>query len=415
MFSKFELMVGLRYLKAKQKNKFVSFIAFVSIIGISLGVMVLITVLSVMNGFQKEIRSKIIGVSSHMQIVDITNRLSNWQDVAKLVQMNKHIIALAPYIDGQGLISYDGNVSGIMVRAIDPILESYVEDINKKVIVGQFSSLQPKKYNMAIGSNLARSLGVNVGDKVMLITPEGQLTPAGMLPRYKRFNISAIFNTNMLEYDTSLVLINLDDAKILYKYDNDITGIRLKVDDVMNTPKIKQQLLPQLNDNLMVVDWVDQHKDYFRAVNLEKKMMFIVLILIVAVAAFNLVSTLVMTVNDKTQDIAILRTIGATKKNIKHIFIIVGAMSGFIGTFLGTILGLLLGTYIGKIVHFVEIVTKSKIISADVYMIDYLPSQVLFSDVIFVVVISIVLSIIATIYPSKKALNINPVEALRYE
>lgn len=415
MFSKFELMVGLRYLKAKQKNKFVSFIAFVSIIGISLGVMVLITVLSVMNGFQKEIRTKIIGVTSHMQIIDITNRLSNWQDIASLVQTNKHVLALAPYIDGQGLISYDGNVSGIMVRAIDPILESRVEDINKKIIVGNFDELKPKKYNMIIGSNLARSLGVNVGDKVTLITPEGQLTPAGMLPRYKRFNVSAIFNTNMSEYDSSLVLINIDDAKLLYKYKDNITGIRLKVDDVMNTPKIKQQLLPKLNDNLMLVDWIDQHKDYFRAVNLEKKMMFIVLILIVAVAAFNLVSTLVMTVNDKTQDIAILRTMGATKKNIRNIFIIVGAMSGLIGTFFGTILGLLLGTYIGQIINFIEILTKSKIISADVYMIDYLPSQVLFNDVILVVLISILLSIVATIYPSKKAVNINPVEALRYE
>jgi lipoprotein-releasing system permease protein len=416
MFNKFELMVGLRYLRAKQKNKFVSFIAFVSIIGISLGVMVLITVLSVMNGFQKEIRSKIVGISSHIQIIDTTEHLSNWQDIATLVQTNKHILALAPYIDEQGLISYDGNLSGAMVRGVDPYLESKVENISEKIIAGDFYKLESKKYNMVIGSSLAKNLGVYVGDKITLITSGGQLTPVGMLPRYKVFNVSAIFNTNMLEYDSSLVFINIDDARLLYKYNgNNVTGIRLKVDDIMDTQKIKKQLLPKLTDNLMLVDWIDKHKDYFRAVDLEKKMMFTVLILIVAVAAFNLVSTLVMTVNDKIQDIAILRTMGATKKNIMHIFIIVGTLSGFIGTFIGTILGLLLGTYIGKIVHFVELLTGGKLISADVYIIDYLPSKVMLGDVVCVVLISLLLSVIATIYPSRKALNINPVEALRYE
>jgi lipoprotein-releasing system permease protein len=415
MFNRFELMVGLHYLRAKQKNKFVSFISFVSIIGIALGVMVLITVLSVMNGFQKEIRSKIIGVTSHMQIVDVTNKLSDWQNITKLVEHNKHILAMAPYIDGQGLISYDGNVSGVMVRAIEPYLENKVEDINKKIILGEFNQLMPKKYNMVIGSDLARNLGVTIGDKITLITPDGQITPAGMLPRYKRFTISAVFSTHMLEYDSGLVLINLDDAKLLYKYGDNVTGIRLRVDDVMNTPLIKKQLLPNLTDNLMLLDWIDQHKDYFRAVNLEKKMMFIVLILIVAVAAFNLVSTLVMMVNEKKPDIAILRTMGATKVNIRKIFILVGSLSGLIGTLIGTILGILLGSYIGYIVHFIEVMTNSKIINADVYMIDYLPSQVIFSDVSTIVVISILLSIIATIYPSKKALDINPVEALRYE
>jgi lipoprotein-releasing system permease protein len=415
LFNRFELMIGVRYLRAKQKNKFVSFISLVSIIGIALGVMVLITVLSVMNGFQKEIRSKIVGVSSHMQILDISNHLSNWQNLIPILKQNSHIVAVAPYIDGQGLISYDGNVSGIMVRAVEPNLENKVEDIEHKVILGDFNLLTPKSYNIVIGSGLARSLGVGLGDKITLITPDGQLTPAGMLPRYKMFHVCAIFSTHMAEYDSSLVLINLEDAKRLYHYANNITGIRLKVDDVMNTPQIKRELVPYLDDNLMVVDWIDQHRDYFKAVELEKKMMFIILVLIVAVATFNLVSTLVMTVHDKTQDIAILRTIGATKSNIMKIFVILGSLSGLIGTSIGAILGVLLGTYIGRIIHFFEIVLGVKVINADIYMIDYLPSKVDTKDVIFIVLISLLLSIIATIYPSKKALNINPVEALRHE
>lgn len=415
MFNKFEWMVGRRYLRAKQKNSFVSFISLVSIVGIALGVAALITVLSVMNGFQSEIRKKIIGVTAHMQLMDVSGQLANWQIIADQVKNNKQILDYAPYVDGQALVSFDNNVSGVAVRGINPKLEKNVEDINKNIVQGSYNSLVPGKYNILIGEDLARILGATVGDKIMLITPDGQVTPAGMIPRIKRFTITGIFNTHMYEYDSSLVLIDLHDAQVLFKMGDTVSGVRLKVADVMDTQEIKQQLGGVLPDNILVNDWIDQHKNYFAAVDLEKKMMFVILTLIVAVAAFNLVSTLVMTVNDKQSDIAILRTMGASKRNIMKIFILQGGMSGIIGTVSGTVLGLLLARYIGDIVHFIEIITGTKLVNGDVYLINYLPSKIFPSDVITIFVVSVLLSIVATIYPSKKAADTDPAEALRYE
>jgi lipoprotein-releasing system permease protein len=415
MFSKFELIVGLRYLRAKQKNRFVSFISLVSIIGIALGVGTLITVLSVMNGFQHEIRKKIVGVSSHMQIIDPSGRLSNWEDTAKIIKNNKQVLAYAPYVDGQALVSFDNNVSGIMVRGIDPNLENIVEDSNKNMVRGGFDTLISGKFNVIIGQELSRTLGVGVGDKITLITPDGQITPAGMIPRLKRFTVTGIFNTHMYEYDSMLVFINLKDAQLLFKMDSNVSGIRLKVNDIMQTQIIKDQLGLVLPDNLIASDWIDQHHNYFSAVELEKKMMFVILTLIVAVATFNLVSTLVMSVNDKKTDIAILRTMGASKKNIMNIFMLQGALSGIIGTISGTIFGLLLATYIGDIVRFAEDLIGRKLINGDVYLIDSLPSKIILSDVIYIVFISIALSVLATLYPSRKAANTDPVEVLRDE
>lgn len=415
LFSRFELTVGLRYLRAKQKSSFVSFISFVSIIGIALGVAALITVLSVMNGFQKEIRSKIIGVTAHMQLMDAAGQLSGWEDIAQKVKKNKHVLNYAPYVDGQALVSYDGNVSGVLVRGIKPSLEKTVDDFGSHLISGKPDSLIPGKFNVIIGKELARMLGVQLGDKITLIAPDGQVTPAGMIPRLKQFTITGIFNMHMFEYDGGLVLIDMADAQVLFKMNDTVSGIRLTVDDVMNTKQIKQQLGRLLPDNILASDWIDQHANYFSAVELEKKMMFVILTLIVAVAAFNLVSTLVMTVNDKRADIAILRTMGASKRNITRIFILQGGVSGIIGTVSGTVLGLLLATYIGQIVHFFELLTGTKLISSDVYMIDYLPSQIIPGDVMSIFIVSILLSIIATIYPSRNAAKTDPVEALRYE
>ncbi len=408
-------MVGLRYLRAKQKNSFVSFISLVSIIGITLGVAALITVLSVMNGFQREIRNKIIGVTSHMQLMSADNALTNWQNVGNLTLKDKHILAFAPYIDGQGLISFDGSVSGVLIRGVDANYEPKVDDITSKMVQGSFNSLESTAFNIVIGKDLARQLGATIGDKITIITPDGQITPAGMIPRLKQFTISGIFDTHMYEYDSSLVYIDLTKAQILFKTPNSVTGLRLKVDDVMKTQSIKQDLYPLLPDTIIIQDWIDQHQNYFSAVALEKKMMFVILTLIVAVAAFNLVSTLVMTVNDKRSDIAILRTMGASQSNIMKIFMLQGGISGIIGTVTGTILGVLLAVFIGDIVHGIELLTHTKLISGDVYMIDYLPSQVEFTDVASIFCVSIALSIIATIYPSKAAAKTNPAEALRYE
>lgn len=408
-------MVGLRYLRAKQKNGFVSFISLVSIIGIALGVAALITVLSVMNGFQREIRNKIIGVTSDMQIMAADNALADWKTTGDLTLHNKHILAYAPYIDGQGLISFNGSVSGILIRGIDANYEPKVDDITRKMAQGSFKSLESTAFNIIIGKDLAHGLGVGLGDKITIITPAGQITPAGMVPRLKQFTVTGIFNTHMAEYDSSLAYIDLAKAQILFKTPASVSGLRLKVDDVMNTPQIKDELYPHLPDTLIIEDWIDQHQNYFSAVALEKKMMFVILALIVAVAAFNLVSTLVMTVNEKRSDIAILRTMGASENNIMKIFILQGGISGLIGTVSGTIIGIILALFIGNIVHGIEILTHTKLISADVYMIDYLPSQIEFTDVASIFCVSIVLSILATIYPSRAAAKTNPAEALRYE
>ncbi|MDQ5920064.1 MAG: lipoprotein-releasing system permease protein [Pseudomonadota bacterium] len=416
MFNLFELTIGLRYLRAKQKSGFVSFISLVSIIGIALGVAALITVLSVMNGFQREIRGKIIGVSSHMQLFDAGGMLKDWQYIANKAQKaNKQILSYAPYVDGQALVSFDNNVSGVLVRGISPEYENRVGNINQSMTNGDDNTLQAGKFNVVIGQGLARQLGVGLGQKITLITPDGQITPAGMLPRLKQFTVSGIFNVHMYEYDSSLVLINLEDAQTLFKMGSSVSGVRLKVDDVMETQHIKYALEDYLPENVIITDWIEQHQNYFAAVDMEKKMMFVILTLIVAVAAFNLVSTLVMTVNDKKSDIAILRTMGASKRNIMHIFMIQGGISGIIGTVSGTILGLILASNVGYIVHFFEQLTGAKLVNADVYLIDYLPSQIVPHDVISIFVIAIVLSILATLYPSWSASKTDPVEALRYE
>ncbi|MEN9945959.1 MAG: hypothetical protein RLZZ293_345 [Pseudomonadota bacterium] len=408
-------MVGLRYLRAKQKNSFVSFISLVSIIGIALGVAALITVLSVMNGFQREIRNKIIGVSAHMQITSATNVISNWQQLGQLVLKNSNVLAYAPYIDGQGLISYDGSVGGALIRGVQANYESQVDQITHTIIKGSFSSLNNSNFNAVIGKDMARQLGVDLGDKITIITPDGQITPAGMVPRLKQFTISGIFDSHMYEYDSSLIFIGLNQAQILFQTPQSVTGLRLKVNNVMQTQEIKQQLYATLPNEFIIQDWIDQHANYFAAVAMEKKMMFVILTLIVAVAAFNLVSTLVMTVNDKKSDIAILQTMGASPTSIMKIFMLQGGISGIIGTVSGTILGVILSFSIGDIVHGIEVLTHTKLISGAVYLIDYLPSQVEFSDVFTIFSVSILLSIIATIYPSLAAAKINPAEALRYE
>ena len=415
IFSKFELMVGLRYLRAKQKNSFVSFISLVSIIGIALGVAALIIVLSVMNGFQKEIRNKMIGVTAHMQITSASNSISDWQALGKLALQNKNILNYAPYIDGQALVSFDGSVSGALIRGVDATYEPKVDDITQAITDGSFASLNQESFNIVIGKDLAHQLGAGIGDKITLITPDGNVSPVGMTPRLKQFTITGLFETHMQQYDSGLIFIGLKQAQILFKVPDSVTGLRLKVNDVLQTKSIKEQLYAALPGDLIVQDWMSQNQNYFSAVALEKKMMFVILSLIIAVATFNLVSTLVMTVNDKKADIAILRTMGASQTNIMKIFMLQGGVSGVIGTLSGTILGVLIAYFIGDIVHGIELITHTKLITADVYNVDYLPSQIEFSDVFSIFSVSILLSILATIYPSRSAAKINPAEALRYE
>lgn len=411
----FEVLIGLRYLRAKRRNGFISFISLISIVGIALGVAALIIVLSVMNGFQKEIRGRILSVASHVEISAFDGRLPQWQSVAKVAERDAHVLAAAPFVNGQGLFSAYGNVRGGLVRGIEPVLEDKVVDVGRHMVRGKLEALQPGSFGIVLGVELARQLNVGMGDKVTLFTPEGTVTPAGMIPRYKQFTVIGIFKVDMFEYDASLAMIHLQDAQVLSRLGNTVSGVRLKLDDPMLAPLVKANLQQALGQQDQVTDWTDTNANYFRAVQIEKRMMTIILTLIVAVAAFNLVSTLVMVVTDKQADIAILRTLGAAPSSIMKIFMIQGSVAGVSGTLAGVAGGVLVALNLDVIVPLIERVLGTKLLSSEVYMIDYLPSDVQLGDVSTITVIALLLALLATIYPSWRAARTQPAEALRYE
>ncbi|HJV06573.1 MAG TPA: lipoprotein-releasing ABC transporter permease subunit [Chromobacteriaceae bacterium] len=411
----FEVLIGLRYLRAKRRNGFISFISLISMLGIGLGVAALIIVLSVMNGFQKEIRGRILSVASHLEISSYDNRLAEWPKVAQLASHQPHVLATAPFVNEQGLFSAYGNVRGGLVRGIDPALEDKVVDVGRHMVVGRLDSLKPGEFGILLGVDLARQLSVARGDKVTLFTPQGTVTPAGMIPRYKQFTVVGLFKVGMYEYDASLAMIHLRDAQVLTRLGNDVSGVRLKLDDPLLAPQVKEDLRGKLSQAAQVTDWTDTNANYFRAVQIEKRMMTIILTLIVAVAAFNLVSTLVMVVTDKQADIAILRTLGAAPGSIMKIFMIQGAVAGVLGTLGGVLGGVAVAFNLDVIVPFIERLLGTKLLSSEVYMIDYLPSDVQWGDVITITVISLLLALVATLYPSWRASRTQPAEALRYE
>jgi lipoprotein-releasing system permease protein len=413
----FELFVGLRYTRAKRRNHFISFISMTSMVGIALGVAALIVVLSVMNGFQQELRSRILGVASHLQITGPDNQLSDWQFVAERVKDQPHVQAAAPYIMAQGMLSYGQAVQGAIVRGVLPAEENRVAEIGNHMRAGQLSDLRAGEFGIVLGAELAQSLGVLIGDKVVLLAPQGQFTPTGIVPRIKQFKVVGFFQIGMYEYDAGLALIHMEDAAVLYRMADKVSGLRLKLDDLFRAPTISHQLTAELSDSgrYFVSDWTQQHANFFRAVQMEKRVMFIILTLIVAVAAFNIVSTLVMAVTDKRADIAIMRTFGASPRSIMQIFIVQGALIGMIGTIVGMILGIPVALNIDVIVPAIERVFNIQFLAKDVYYISDLPSQLLWSDVSMIVVLSFVLSLLATLYPSWKAAKMNPAEALRYE
>ena len=411
----FEVLIGLRYLRAKRRNGFISFISLISIVGIALGVAALIIVLSVMNGFQKEIRGRILSVASHVEISAFDGRLPQWQSMAKVAERDSHVLAAAPFVNGQGLFSAYGNVRGGMVRGIEPVLEDKVVDVGQHMLKGRLEALKPGSFGIVLGVELARQLNVGLGDKVTLFTPEGTVTPAGMIPRYKQFTVIGIFKVDMFEYDASLAMIHLQDAQVLSRMGDTVSGVRLKLDDPMLAPLVKANLQQALAQQAQVSDWTDTNANYFRAVQIEKRMMTIILTLIVAVAAFNLVSTLVMVVTDKQADIAILRTLGAAPSSIMKIFMIQGSVAGVSGTLAGVAGGVLVALNLDVIVPLIERVLGTKLLSSEVYMIDYLPSDVQLGDVSTITVIALLLALLATIYPSWRAARTQPAEALRYE
>ncbi|HUL91453.1 MAG TPA: lipoprotein-releasing ABC transporter permease subunit [Burkholderiales bacterium] len=411
----YELLVGLRYTRAKRRNHFISFISLTSMLGIALGVAALIVVLSVMNGFQKEVRARILGVVAHVQITGAENRLADWQGVAREAAANPAVIAAAPFVNAQGMLMLGASVRGAVVRGILPDLERKVAEIGLRMVSGNLEALEPGEFGIVLGSDLARALGARVGDKVTLIAPQGLVTPAGILPRLKQFTVQGVFEVGMFEYDSTLALIHFADAQKLYGMGDDASGVRLKLKDLFQSREVTRELFARLRGDLYISDWTRSHANYFRAVQIEKTMMFIILLLIVAVAAFNIVSTLVMAVTDKQADIAILRTLGASPGGIMKVFVVQGVLIGVIGTLIGVAGGVALALNIDVVVPFLERVLSIQFLSREVYYITELPSDLQGGDVVAITLVSLLLSLVATLYPSWRAARVNPAEALRYE
>jgi lipoprotein-releasing system permease protein len=410
----YELFIGLRYTRAKRRNHFISFISLISMLGIGLGVMALIVVLSVMNGFQKEIRARILGVTPHLQVSG-GGQLGDWNKVLDTVAAHPEVRAAAPYVSGQGMLSLGESVEGVMVRGILPDAEQKLTALGDKMKRGVLSDLRPGEFGIVLGVDLARSMGAHVGDSVLLITPQGQFTPAGMLPRLKQFHVVGIFEIGMSPYDNALALIHLGDAQKLYRMGGTVSGISGSLHNLDLAPRVARELESKLPLDTYVSDWTRQNANYFAVVAMEKKMMFIILSLIVLVAAFNIVSTLVMAVTDKQADIAILRTLGASPKSIMQIFMVQGMLIGLIGMALGVIGGVLLALNIGTIVPFIEHLFGVQFLAKEFYYISELPSDLQQGDVLVVAGMSFLISLFATLYPSWRASKVQPAEALRYE
>lgn len=412
----YELFIGLRYTRAKRRNHYISFISLISLLGITLGMTALITVMSVMNGFQEEIRTRILGVASHIQISGVNEKLSNWQGVANEAIKHSQVEAAAPYVSAQGMVSFNQVVRGVLVRGVLPSKEDKVADFSQMMISGELNNLVSGEFGIVVGAELAQSLGASKGDKIVLISPQGQMTPVGILPRLKQFTITGIFKAGHFEYDSTLVLIHMADAQKLYRMENtQVSGVRLKLQDLFQSKQVVQELLPMISDTTFISDWTSQHANYFRAIQIEKRMLSLILALLILVAAFNIVSTLVMAVTDKQSDIAILRTLGASPRSIMKIFIIQGTLIGFLGTILGVLGGVLLAFNVDSVVASIEYLFNVQFLSREVYYISEVPSDPHLVDIVTVAILSFGLTILATIYPSYRASKVNPAEALRYE
>jgi lipoprotein-releasing system permease protein len=414
--SPYELAVGLRYTRARKgsgRNTFISFISLISMAGIALGVAALIVVLSVMNGFQEELRNRILAVASHIEIRGLP-QLMDWRAVAATASKEPRVKGAAPYVAGQAMLTASGANRGAIVRGIDPALEDSVADIGKHMRMGSLASQRPGEFGIVLGRDLAGALGVMPGDSVVVITPQGTITPAGTLPRLKSFKVTGIFDAGMAEFDSGLALVNIEDAQRLYRLDG-VSGVRLKLDDLFAAPAVAEDLWKRLPIQAEIRDWTKSHANFFRAVQIEKRVMFIILTLIVAVAAFNIVSAQVMVVTDKQADIAILRTLGASPSSIMAIFVIQGALVGFIGTLIGLVGGIALALNIGVVVPFIERTFSIQFLDKSVYYISEVPSDLQRADIVLIAAIALLLALLATLYPSWRAAKVNPAEALRYE
>lgn len=415
MFKPLELFVGLRYLRAKRRRQVLSLVTLLSMLGIALGVTVIITVLSVMNGFQTEVRDRMLRMASHANVLSLDGALEHWPDAAGALKAVDEIIAMAPYVEGQAMVVKGAQVTGVMLSGIDPDLEPQVSDIQNFMLDNRLSILEPGQFHILIGAELARYLGTFVGDKITVITPQASVTPAGILPKLRRFVVAGIYQVGMNQFDRNTAIIHIEDARRLYRLQDKVTGLRLKTNDIFLFPRLTDKLNKVLEGKFWVIDWTRRHQNFFRAVNLEKTMMKIILTLIIAVAMLNVVSMLTMVVTGKQSDIAILRTLGVSSRGILWIFIIQGGLIGLVGIVSGVAGGIALSLNLDEIVAFFERLFDMKVLSPSVYYISDLPSEIHRSDVIYSASVTFVLTILATLIPAFKAAKTQPAEALRYE
>ena len=415
MIKPLEIGIGLRYTRAKRRNHFISFISSMSMVGIALGVWALIVVLSVMNGFERELRNRILATASHVTVHGSDGWLHEWQRVGQRIIEDRQVVDRAPFINVQGMLTNRGTVSGAVIRGVLPSEEGKVSGIPEKLIAGSIHDLEAGAYRIVLGFQLARQLGVRVGDKVTVVAPKGRVSAAGLIPRLKRFTVSGLFRLNMYETDSGIAMIHIDDAAKLLSSSGRVSGLRLKVDDVYDVARIRMRLEGLLGRDFYLTDWTIEHRNFFSALAVEKRVMFIILLLIIAVAAFNIVSTLVMLVTDKQPDIAILRTLGMSPRSVMGVFMVQGVVIGMIRTLIGGITGVVTALNIETLVPQVEAWFGIEFFPANIYVISDFPAEMHWNDVTRIISASLVMSLLATIYPAWRASRTQPAEALRYE
>lgn len=415
MSGKYEYWIGRRYVRSRSRNGFISLISAISMLGIAIAVAVLIVVLSVVNGFERELKDRLLAMSGHASIENPEGGLSDWNVWADVAEAQPDVAAAAPFVNGQGLLVFGNHLSGAEFRGIEPALESRVSGVGDTVIAGDIATLEAGRFNIVLGHELADELKATIGDKVTVTLAEGIVTPAGVVPRTRRFTVTGIYRIGMYEFDRRLAFINISDSQKLFRLGDNVSGIRLAVNDIFDAPQVVRRAAIEGGGGVLVSDWTRRHVNFFRSIQITKSILFVILLMVVAVAAFNIVSTLVMVVKDKQSDIAILRTVGATPRDILRIFMTQGTIIGVLGTLAGLITGVLVSLNLESIVQFMEATFGIKFLAADVYFISDLPSDVRTKDVLQICLIALVMAVLSTLYPAWRGARTSPAEALRYE